>query len=168
MKRVNLFLGKRRKRKSSDEVHVSAKINANTVINPLKQKGGFKNLKHPIIYLSGILSCLLVLITFTFTSMGCEKPEWINPNDGKNNFSKVVFTTIAQGNLYGGGSEGFIKENIVILTDTAWENLKIAMNSINNEIDVNMKIDFSVYQVIAVFDKIHVNGGRSIDIMDVT
>jgi hypothetical protein len=61
--------------RSSDEVHVSAKINANTVINPLKQKGGFKNLKYPIIYLSGILSCLLVLITFTFTSMGCEKPE---------------------------------------------------------------------------------------------
>jgi hypothetical protein len=72
MKRIILFSGAGSNR-SSDEVHVSAKINANAVINPLKQKGGFKILKNPIIYFSGISSCLLVLITFTFIITGCEK-----------------------------------------------------------------------------------------------
>ena len=56
---------------SSDEIHVSSKANA--VINPLKQKGGFKILKKPFIYCSGILSCLLVLTMFTFMAVSCEK-----------------------------------------------------------------------------------------------
>ncbi|MDR0603910.1 MAG: hypothetical protein LBG80_06375 [Bacteroidales bacterium] len=60
---------------SSDEIHVSHK--ANTAFNPLKQKGGFKILKKPFIYCSGILSCLLVFTMFT--SVGCEKLKPVVP-----------------------------------------------------------------------------------------
>ncbi|MDR0603345.1 MAG: hypothetical protein LBG80_03470 [Bacteroidales bacterium] len=62
---------------SSDEIHVSDK--ANTAFNPLKQKGGFKILKKPFIYCSGILSCLLVLTMFTFMAVGCEKLKSVFP-----------------------------------------------------------------------------------------
>jgi hypothetical protein len=77
MKKIIFILGAGSNH-SSDEVNVSA--NANAVINPLKQQGCFKILKNPIIYLSSILSCLLVLITFTFTSIGCEKLSSIRLN----------------------------------------------------------------------------------------
>jgi hypothetical protein len=85
--KTNIFISDAGSNRSSDNVSA----NANAVINPLKQKGGFKNLKHPIIYLSGILSYLLVVITFTFTSVGCEKPA---PYIGKipNDTSEVSIT----------------------------------------------------------------------------
>jgi hypothetical protein len=68
MKRIKFNMGYGRNQ-SSDEIHVSDK--ANTAFNPLKKKGGFKILKKPFIYCSGILSCLLVLTMFM--SVGCEK-----------------------------------------------------------------------------------------------
>jgi hypothetical protein len=51
-------------------------INVNGCINRLlnfkNKKGGYKILKTPIYY-SGILSCLLVLVMFTFITAGCGK-----------------------------------------------------------------------------------------------
>jgi len=43
------------------------------------------------------------------------------------------------------------------------------MNSVNNVSDnfQEINIDFSQYQIIAVFDKIYSNGGHSIDIINV-
>jgi hypothetical protein len=38
------------------------------------KRGGLKILKKPIYY-SGVLSCLLVLLAFTFMAVGCEKPK---------------------------------------------------------------------------------------------
>jgi hypothetical protein len=57
-----------RKHSSNSKIHVS--VNANAVINILKQKGKFKILKKPFIYCSGILVCLLV---FTFMAVSCDK-----------------------------------------------------------------------------------------------
>jgi hypothetical protein len=75
---------------------------------------------------------------------------------------------IAQGVLC--GRESIIKQNIVITTKTDWENLKTAMNTVNNVTDsfADIDIDFSKYQIIAVFDKLKVNGGWTIDITDIT
>jgi len=75
---------------------------------------------------------------------------------------------IAKGNLT--GSEGIPKQNLVITTQTDWENLITAMNSVNNVSDsfAEINIDFSKYQVIAVFDEVKSNGGWSVDITDIT
>jgi hypothetical protein len=52
-------------------------INVNGCINRLlnfkNKKGGYKILKTPLIYYSGMFSCLLVLLMFTFTATGCGK-----------------------------------------------------------------------------------------------
>ena len=75
---------------------------------------------------------------------------------------------IGKGNLT--GSEGIPKQNLVITTETAWENLKTAMNSVNNVTDSfkEADIDFSKYQVIAIFDEIKIGECWTIDITDVT
>ncbi|MCL2130868.1 MAG: hypothetical protein FWH36_00205, partial [Lentimicrobiaceae bacterium] len=75
---------------------------------------------------------------------------------------------IAKGNL--AGSEGIPKQNLVITTQTDWENLITAMNSVNNLTDsfAEINIDFSKYQIIAVFDEVKSEGGWSVDITDIT
>jgi hypothetical protein len=77
---------------------------------------------------------------------------------------------IAQGVLHGNGQEGISKQNTVITTETEWENLQTAMNTVNNVTDgfAETDIDFSKYQIIAVFDEIRPNGGWTIDITDIT
>jgi hypothetical protein len=79
---------------SSDEIHVGA--DANTMFNPLKfKKRSLKVLKKTICY-GGILLCLLVLFTFTFASVGCEKPNETVKNDKLNeiisSFTKPNFS----------------------------------------------------------------------------
>jgi hypothetical protein len=61
----------------SSKVELINKELDQTVVNIKNKKGGYKILKRPLIYYNGMFSCLLVLVMFTFTSMGCEKP-----NDG--------------------------------------------------------------------------------------
>jgi hypothetical protein len=84
--KTNIFNSGFGSNRSSDNVSA----NANALINHLKQKGGFKILKNPILYLSGILSCLLVLITFTFTSVGCEKPKTIPASNEQTNTDNLI------------------------------------------------------------------------------
>ncbi|MDR2407214.1 MAG: protease complex subunit PrcB family protein [Bacteroidales bacterium] len=80
-----------------------------------------------------------------------------------------TFVLIAQGVLYGNGREGITKQNSVITTATDWEDLQTAMNSINNVTDsfTETNIDFSKYQIIAVFDNIRFNDGWTIAITDI-
>ena len=77
---------------------------------------------------------------------------------------------IAKGVLYGNGQESPIKQNWVITTQSQWDSLVNAMNSISNVSDsfAETTIDFSKYQVIAVFDAIPGNGSWSLDITSVT
>jgi len=81
----------------------------------------------------------------------------------------IASTLIAQGELFGSGQEGIIKQNLVIKTQTEWNNLITAMNSVNNvsrnfaETDV----DFSKYQIIAAFDDVKGCGGYSISITQI-
>lgn len=73
---------------------------------------------------------------------------------------------IAQENLYGGGSEGFAKEHMVITDATTWQNVMNQMNSVNTvtESFVETDIDFDAYQIIAAFDEVKGNGGHLLEI----
>ena len=88
-------------------------------------------------------------------------------NDSNKN---VEFTLIAQSQLHGNGNENIDQSNIVIKESSTWNNLISQMNSVNNVSDdfEETDIDFSIYQVIAVFDQIYTNGGHSIDIINIT
>jgi hypothetical protein len=72
--------------------------------------------------------------------------------------------------LYGAGSEGIAKQNLAIQTQEEWNNLITAMNSVNNVSNnfTETDIDFSKYQVLAIFDEVKGSGGWSIDITGVT
>ncbi len=78
-----------------------------------------------------------------------------------------TFVLISQGNL--SGNEGLPKQNLVIRTQMAWDSLINAMNTINNVTDsfADINIDFSKYQIIAVFDEIRPNEGWTIDVTDI-
>lgn len=73
-------------------------------------------------------------------------------------------TLISKGNLYGNGSEGISKTNMLINDQASWSNLLAKMNTVNNASEgfSETNIDFSLYQVIAVFDKIRPSEGYSI------
>ncbi|MDR1181165.1 MAG: hypothetical protein LBL13_04225 [Bacteroidales bacterium] len=63
--------GEGRKHSSKRVINVSEYISR--LITFKFKKGGLKILKEPIIYYSGMFSCLLVLLMFM--SMGCDKPD---------------------------------------------------------------------------------------------
>ena len=77
---------------------------------------------------------------------------------------------IAQGELFGNGQEGIAKQNFVIKTQENWEKLIKAMNTVNN-VSRNFTetdIDFSKYQIIAVFDNVRGLGGCCFKITNIT
>jgi hypothetical protein len=83
----------------------------------------------------------------------------------------IALVQIAQEDLHGNGKEGFSRESIVIKTDSEWEAFKQKINTTNNVVDAyftETEIDFSAYQIIAVFDEVKGNGGWSIDITGIT
>jgi hypothetical protein len=90
--------------------------------------------------------------------------------EGTKHPQSITVNTIAQGTLHGGGREGFSKQNLVIKTQAEWEQLKTAINKVNQETDhfLETDIDFSVYQAIAAFEEVKGNGGWSIDIANIT
>jgi hypothetical protein len=61
------------------------------------------------------------------------------------------------------GSEGIAPQNRVITTAKEWNEVKTAMRERANTLK-ETDIDFSAYQVIAIFDEIRTSGGWSIDI----
>jgi len=89
-----------------------------------------------------------------------------NSDDDNLFLTAVEFSSIAEGNLLGNGSEGFNKQNMVISSSIAWNNLISPMNSVNNVSDnfTETNIDFSQYKVIAIFDAIRGTSGHSLDL----
>jgi hypothetical protein len=73
---------------------------------------------------------------------------------------------IAKGNLYGAGSEGIPAQNLIIDNQTDWNNLKKKMDSVNKVSDTfkETTIDFSKFNVIAVFDEVKGSGGHSLEL----
>jgi len=106
-----------------------------------------------------LFSILLIVTLF----VGCDK------NNDTPETTNITLVEIGKNALYGNGQEGVSQSNLVITNNSDWQNLMDQMNSINNVTDNfnETNVDFSKFEIIAVFDIIHNNGGWSIDIMDV-
>jgi hypothetical protein len=85
----------------------------------------------------------------------------LNLNKHWDDFVEIEPVLIGKGEL--SGSEGFTKQNRVITSVEEWNELKTAMRDRVNTL-TETDVDFSAYQVIAIFDEIHPSGGWSIDI----
>ena len=81
-------------------------------------------------------------------------------------FYPIKYTTICKFYLFGDGKENIAQQNLIITDSNSWNVLLTKMTTSNNVIDrfSETNIDFSKYQVIAIFDKIRTNGGHSIDL----
>ncbi len=102
---------------------------------------------------------LFAVLVFLF-ALNCKSTE----NQAKMMKEDVVL--IGKGNLYGSGAEGVEKQNLVISNPQQWKTLLEKLNSVNNVSNsfAETKIDFSKYDVIAVFDTVKTTGGHTLDI----
>lgn len=92
-----------------------------------------------------------------------------NSDDSDDKSSNVTYSQILKGDTYSTESNN-PKGNLVIQDQTTWNNVLSKMNLIlpANVIFPDTNIDFSKYQVIAVFDQVRNYGGYSIDITKIT
>jgi len=81
--------------------------------------------------------------------------------------SPVQFSLIAKGDHFNGNYKN-TKVNLVIKDEVAWNNLKSAMTTYSLSTFTETSIDFTKYQIIAVFDQIRMSGGHTIDITSIT
>lgn len=83
---------------------------------------------------------------------------------------EITFTTIGKCSMHGSGSEGFSKENFVITSSSEWEALKEKIGN-PHDCDTNdfltAAVDFSLYQVLAIFDEIRGDNGWFFYIVDI-
>ena len=102
---------------------------------------------------------LTILLGFILLFLGCESDNGLEQQ-------AIEPIVVGQGNLYGNGLEGISKQNLVIKDETSWNSLLTRMNVANNESDdfSETDIDFSTYEVIAIFDQIRGNSGNSLEI----
>ena len=106
-------------------------------------------------------TAILLVIAGSFFS--CES---IEPEEFPKTITPIL---IAQGELPGYGREGIPKQNLVINTQKTWEDLINAMCSVNESVRDNFTetdIDFSKYQVIAIFDTLLVGWTDITDIIE--
>lgn len=103
--------------------------------------------------IKNVFFILLALLVFNCSS-----------DNGDSQNVTVESTLISKGNLYGDGAEGIAQQNLHITDETTWTGLVAQMNSVNNVSNgfSELAIDFSMYDVIAVFDEIKVNGGHAL------
>lgn len=93
---------------------------------------------------------------------GCEDCEFMAQN--------INSVLIGADSLYGDGAENILPGNYVITNQTGWNTLLTQMNSVNpntTQSFISTNIDFSNYQIIAVFDIIRPNSGRTINITEI-
>jgi len=105
----------------------------------------------------GLILNILLLLT------GCS-------SDDNTKTTSIPFTEIGKGVLFTPYQNNDVGINLVIGSLTDWNNL---ISTIDNPDNVSgnfteIDIDFSEFQIIAVFDKIHITGGWSIDIISIT
>ncbi|TVZ25129.1 protease stability complex PrcB-like protein [Gillisia sp. Hel_I_86] len=94
-----------------------------------------------------------ILILTTVISLSCS-------DDNNSLNTNIKFTEIAEGFLGGQGSEGIPKQNIVIENETDWNNLKTKMNTNVNTTESfsETAIDFSKFNIIAIFEEVKNSG----------
>ena len=103
---------------------------------------------------------LLGIVILLF-ALNCKSSE----NEAK--MTKEDIVLIGKGNLYGSGSEGIEKQNLIVTSPEEWKDLLNKMNAVNKVSDSfsETDIDFSEYTVIAVFDEIKNSGGHSLNLV---
>ncbi len=103
---------------------------------------------------------LLGIVILLF-ALNCKSSE----NQVK--MTKEAIVLIGKGNLYGSGSEGIEKQNLIITSPKEWKDLLNKMNAVNKVSDSfsETDIDFSEYTVIAVFDEVKNSGGHSLNLV---
>ncbi len=103
---------------------------------------------------------LLGIVILLF-ALNCKSSE------NKAKMTKEDIVLIGKGNLYGSGSEGIEKQNLIVTSPEEWKDLLNKMNAVNKVSDSfsETDIDFSEYTVIAVFDEIKNSGGHSLNLV---
>ena len=99
---------------------------------------------------------IFITLIFSLLLVGCPKNE------------EGGFTSLSKGNLFGTGSEGFKKENIVISSKEEW---KVFLSKIDttNKVSETFEnaIDFSKEMIVVAVDKVRNTGGFSVEIIEV-
>jgi len=111
--------------------------------------------------------CLVFGLLIFLAMKSCETYDFqVNEND---TIPPDTLIFVGKGTLYGAGDEGITKENLVIKTKNEWDSLITKINSVNNESShfEETDINFSKYQVFALFEEVKGSGGWSIDITNV-
>lgn len=103
---------------------------------------------------------ILVFVILLF-ALNCKSTE----NQAK--MEKEDFILIGKGNLYGSGSEGIEKQNLVITSSEEWKAVLNKLNAVNRVSDSfsETNVDFSKYTIIAVFDEVKNSGGHALDLI---
>lgn len=111
------------------------------------------------------IQILIILALIFVVSCKCHKSNSSMANDNAK-MGETTSILIAKGNLYGSGEEGFTKQNMVIESQSDWEELMTQMNKVNNvsKSFTETKIDFSKNSVIAVFNDVKGSGGHKIEL----
>ena len=88
------------------------------------------------------------------------------PHVNKAKMENEDYTPIAKGNLYGSGTEGLEKQNLVITNTADWKALMTQMDAVNKVSDQfsETKIDFSEFTIIALIDELKTSGGHHIEL----
>jgi len=104
----------------------------------------------------------VILILFAFSLLiSCNKDE--------ENTIEIIPILISKSELYGNGEEEINQSNLVITDSVNWVELIMKMDSVNNTSNnfTEIDVDFSQFQIIAIFDEIRPNSGSSIEILSI-
>jgi hypothetical protein len=108
----------------------------------------------------------IILILSLILAMSCNKDD----NNSQFQSTEITFTEIGKGELFTSYQNNDNGINLVIDNLTDWNNLISIIDNPNN-VSANfteINIDFSAFQVIAIFDQLHNSGGWSIDVTTIT
>lgn len=100
----------------------------------------------------------LPILLMAFTLLSCQQKDFPA--------IELVSSLIVKDNLYGNGDEGINEENFHITDQSSWEELMEKVNLVNTETDkfAETDIDFTQFDIIAVFDQIRPSSAYSIDL----
>ncbi len=86
-----------------------------------------------------------------------------------NEIKKLDMKTISKGALYGDGAEGIVESNMIVRSESEWNDLVEKMDAANviSSGFKELPVDFSKEMIICVFDKVRGTGGIHINIDEV-
>ena len=103
---------------------------------------------------SRVMRSIIFILVQLFLLVGCKT--------GQNGTSEnVQFTVMEQSNLYGNGKEGLVSKKLIISNNKDWEQLLNKMGSLNSSRLSDEPVNFTKYDVIAIFDQIRPSSGYS-------